>query len=190
MRITFCDRCLRFIDSSSLRWHLSKKFSADVTSFTYNCSRKSHRVMPVLGPSCDPQPWNGQLQCQERISTKTTWKWTVMHLPRNAIILEYNGFHDHLASWITHFYTDQCLIVKCSLLWHLFLSGGNCISMRIRNMNSIIIKTISVYFTAVYLIGNRCNSNLIFHKKKFWLLPFVAACILSKFRTAIFLCLL
>ena len=84
----------------------SKKFLAHVTTFTYKCSRKSHVVMLVQGLSCDPQPWNGQLECQERISTKTTWKWTDIHLPWNVIILEYNRFHDNLAPWIRHFYTD------------------------------------------------------------------------------------
>ena len=64
------DRCSRSIDSSSVRWHLSKK-SFTLRDFIYiQLFQEIVSSYTRSRAACDPEPWNGQLQCQETISTE------------------------------------------------------------------------------------------------------------------------
>ena len=51
-----------------------KKVSHHVTSFTYNCSRKSHLVVHVLGPFVIPSHEMANYSAKKEYQQRTTWK--------------------------------------------------------------------------------------------------------------------
>ena len=106
------DRCSRSIDSSS-----PKKVSHHVTSFTYNCSGKSYLVIHVQGPLVILSHEMANYSAKKQYQQRTTWKWTVIHLPRNAIILQNNeavwspGLMNHITTLINLF----CQVHLCDI---------------------------------------------------------------------------
>ena len=130
------DRCSRSIDSSSVRWHLSKKVSHHVISFTYNCSRKLYLVIHVQGPLVILSHEMANYSAKKQYQQRTTWKWTAVHLPRNAIILQNNEavWSPGLMNRITILINLFCQV---HVLWHFLCNQLNDnISMGIKNIEN------------------------------------------------------